>query len=106
MARGLALGWGRPLLCTDVDAERARALAADVGGEAVPSNAELAARADVGVLCHKPAQLASVAAEVEPHAQAVVSILAATPLDAVKEAYRGRPRIRRPRGMALGARSG
>jgi pyrroline-5-carboxylate reductase len=91
MARGLALGWGRALLCADVDGDRARALAAEVGGEAVASNAELAQRADLVVLCHKPPQLAGVAAEVAPHARAVVSILAATPLAAVKDAYPDRP---------------
>ena len=91
MARGLALGWRRPVLCTDIDAERARALAADVGGDALGSNAELAQRADLVILCHKPAQLESVAAEVAPHARAVVSILAATPLSAVKAAYADRP---------------
>ena len=76
MARGLALGWGRPVLCTDV---------------ALASAAEVAQRADVVVLCHKPPQLASVAAEVAPHAKAVVSILAATPLEDVKAAYPDRP---------------
>jgi pyrroline-5-carboxylate reductase len=91
MARAMARGWGRPLLCTDVLPERARALAAEVGGEALDSNAELARRADVVVLCHKPAQLAAVAAEVAPEARAVVSILGATPLAAVREAYPGRP---------------
>jgi len=91
MARGLALGWGRPVLCTDVVAERARALAAEVGGEALESGAEVARRADLVVLCHKPAQLDTVATEVTPHARAVASILAATPLAAVKAAYPDRP---------------
>jgi pyrroline-5-carboxylate reductase len=91
MARGLALGWRQPVLCADVDFTRAQALAAEVGGEAVPSNVEVAQRADLVVLCHKPAQLESVALEVAPHAKAVVSILAATPLREVKAAYPGRP---------------
>ena len=91
MARGLALGWREPVLCADVDLPRAQALAAEVGGEAVASNAEVAQRADIVVLCHKPAQLESVALEVAPHARAVVSILAATPLRDVKEAYPDRP---------------
>jgi pyrroline-5-carboxylate reductase len=39
------------------------------------------------VLCHKPAQLADVAAELAPHARAVASILAATPLAALRDAY-------------------
>ena len=91
MARGLALGWREPVLCTDIDADRARALADEVGGEALASNAEVARRADLVVLCHKPAQLESVALEVAPHAKAVVSILGGTPLHAVKAAYPDRP---------------
>ena len=91
MARGLALGWGQPVLCTDVVAERAQALADEVGGEALASAAEVARRADVVVLCHKPPQLRAVAAEVAPDAKAIVSILAATPLADVKDAYPDRP---------------
>jgi pyrroline-5-carboxylate reductase len=91
MARGLALGWGRPVLCTDVVADRARALAEEVGGEALESGVEVAQRADLVVLCHKPAQLRAVAAELAAHARAVMSILAATPLADVKTAYPDRP---------------
>jgi len=91
MARALARGWGRPLLCADPIAERARALAAEVRGEALASNAEVAARADLVILCHKPAQLAAVAAEVGPGTTPVASILAVTPLAALREAYPGRP---------------
>lgn len=91
MARALARGWGRPLLCADPLAERARALADEVGGEALAENAEVAARADLVVLCHKPAQLGDVARELAPHAKAVASILAATPLQALREAYPERP---------------
>src|ERR671931_1368246 len=91
MARGLAVGWGRPVLCTDVVADRAQALAAEVGGEALPSGVEVAQRADLVVLCHKPPQLEQVAAELAPRARAVMSILAATPLAAVKAAYPDRP---------------
>jgi len=91
MARALARGWGRPVLCTDVVDARARALAEEVAGEAVATNAELARRADLVVLCHKPAQLAEVAAEIGDDARAVVSILGGTPLAAVRAAYPGRP---------------
>ena len=80
MARALARGWNRPVLVADPVGERAQALVAEVGGEALASNAEVAQRADLVVLCHKPAQLADVASEVAPHAKAVASILAATPL--------------------------
>jgi pyrroline-5-carboxylate reductase len=91
MARALARGWGRPVLCSDPLAERALALAAEVGGEALESNVEVAQRADLVVLCHKPAQLQDVAAEIAPHARAVASILAATPLPALHAAYPDRP---------------
>ncbi len=91
MARALARGWGRPVLCADPVAARAETLAAELGGETPASNAEVAERADLVVLCHKPAQLADVAAEVAPHAKAVASILAATPLQALKDAYPGTP---------------
>jgi pyrroline-5-carboxylate reductase len=91
MARALARGWDRPVLCSDPLPERAAALAAEVGGEALQSNTEVARRADLVILCHKPAQLDHVAGEVAPHAQAVVSILAATPLAALKNAYPGKP---------------
>ena len=89
MARALARGWGRPLLCSDPLSERAQALAAELGGEALSDNAEVAKRAEVVVLAHKPAQLRDVAAEIAPHARAVASILAATPLSALREAYGG-----------------
>ena len=91
MARALARGWGRPLLCADPVADRARALAAEVGGEALATNALVAERAELVVLCHKPSQLQEVAREVAPDAHAVASILAATPLDALKAAYPDRP---------------
>ncbi|HTA96275.1 MAG TPA: pyrroline-5-carboxylate reductase dimerization domain-containing protein [Solirubrobacteraceae bacterium] len=87
MARAMARGWGRPVLCFDPVAERAQALAQETGGEALGSNAEVAARADLVVLCHKPAQLGKIAAEVAPAAKAVASILAATPLEKLRNAY-------------------
>ena len=106
MARALARGWGRPVLCFDPVAERARALAQETGGEALASNAEVAARADLVVLCHKPAQLGDVAEEVAPRARAVASILAATPLADVKEAYPGRPVYRFVPSLPVEVRQG
>ncbi|HEU0024609.1 MAG TPA: pyrroline-5-carboxylate reductase [Thermoleophilaceae bacterium] len=87
MASALARGLGEPVLVHDVDSERANALAAELGGEAVGSNAELAERADVIVLCHKPAQLEEVAREVAGAASAVASILAATSTGRIEAAY-------------------
>jgi pyrroline-5-carboxylate reductase len=94
MARALARGWDRPVLCSDPLPERAAALAAEVGGEALSSNAEVAQRADLVVLCHKPAQLLDVAREIAPHAKVVASILAATPLRALRDAYPELPAYR------------
>jgi pyrroline-5-carboxylate reductase len=91
MARALARGWDRPVLCSDPLPERAAALAAEVGGEALRTNAEVAQRADLVVLCHKPAQLRDVATEIAPHARAVASILAVTPLPVLHAAYPDRP---------------
>jgi pyrroline-5-carboxylate reductase len=91
MARALARGWGEPVLCADPIAERARALAKETGGEALESNAEVARRAELVVLAHKPAQLQEVAQEVAPHARAIASILAGTTLAQLRSAYRGCP---------------
>jgi pyrroline-5-carboxylate reductase len=89
MASALARGIGEPVLVYDVDQAKASALAEALGGEAVGSNAELAERADVLVLCHKPKQLEEVAAEVGGRAEVVVSILAATTTEQVAAAYPG-----------------
>jgi pyrroline-5-carboxylate reductase len=91
MARAMARGWGEPVLCADPLAERAQALAQETGGKALGSNVEVAEQADVVVLCHKPAQLDQVAAQIGPSVRAVASILAATPLAALKQAYAGKP---------------
>jgi pyrroline-5-carboxylate reductase len=94
MARALALGWGEPVLFTDSGSGRARELAALVGGQAVDSNRELADRADLLVLAHKPAQLDAVAREIAGAAKAVVSILARTKQADVRAAYPETPIFR------------
>ena len=94
MASALARGWGEPVLCTDSGSGRAAALARELGGEALASNRELAERADVVVLAHKPAQLDAVAAEIAGVAKAVVSILARTSQAEVRAAYPGTPVFR------------
>jgi pyrroline-5-carboxylate reductase len=91
MARAMARGWERPMLCFDPISERSESLASETGGEAFASAPEVAQRAELIVLCHKPAQLEGVARELAPHARAVASILAATPLTALKHAYPGKP---------------
>jgi len=94
MARALALGWGEPVLCTDSGSGRAKELAALVGGEAVGSNRELAERADLVVLAHKPAQLDAVSREIAGAAKVVVSILARTTQAEVRAAYPETPVFR------------
>lgn len=89
MASALARGIGEPVLVHDVDEAKASALAEELGGEAVGSNAELAERADVLVLCHKPKQLEDVASEIAGRASVVVSILAATGTERIAAAYPG-----------------
>ena len=94
MARAMARGWGEPVLCSDSGSGRARTLATDVGGRAMDSNLEVAEGSDVVVLCHKPAQLASIAAEIAPSAKAVVSVLGGVSVAALQEAYPGAPVMR------------
>jgi pyrroline-5-carboxylate reductase len=89
MASALARGIGEPILVHDVDEAKASALAGELGGEAVGSNAEVAERADALVLCHKPKQLDEVASEVGGRASVVVSILAATRTERLAAAYPG-----------------
>jgi pyrroline-5-carboxylate reductase len=90
MASALARGWGEPVLCSDSGSGRARALAQELGGEALP-NREVAERAELVILAHKPAQLAAVAAEVGGAAKVVVSILARATQADVRAAYPDTP---------------
>jgi len=85
MARGMA-GAIDGMLFTDSGSGRAGELAGELGGEAVGSNAELAARADVVILAVKPARLDRVAAEMQG-AEVVVSLLGATSLSRVRKAF-------------------
>src|SRR4051794_38137699 len=94
MASALARGWGEPVLATDSGSGRAAALAKELGGEALTSNRELAERADVVVLAHKPVQTTAVAAEIRGAAKAVVSILGGVTHAELREAYPDTPVIR------------
>jgi pyrroline-5-carboxylate reductase len=106
MAGALARGWGDPVLCTDAGSGRAAALAAEVGGEALASNRELAERADLVILAHKPAQLAAVAGEVAGAARLVVSLLARTSQADVRAAYPGATVLRVEPNTAVEVRQG
>jgi pyrroline-5-carboxylate reductase len=87
MASALARGLGDPVVCSDVDAARARALAQELGGEAVATNAEVFAGADAVVLCHKPGQLEDVAAGVDAGGKVLLTLLGGVALERVRAAY-------------------
>lgn len=87
MARALARGWGEPVLCSDGGSGRARELARELGGEAFDTNVEVADRADLIVLCHKPAQFDAVWPALRGHAKAVASVLSGISTSTLREAY-------------------
>lgn len=94
MATALARGLGDPVLVHDLDRPRAAALAEELGGEAVDSAAEVAERADVVLLAHKPAGLERVAASIGGAATGVISILGGVPVAALRAAYGATPVVR------------
>jgi pyrroline-5-carboxylate reductase len=106
MARALARGLGEPVLCTDSGSGRAKALAEELGGEALATNRELAETADLVILAHKPVQLDTVAGEIAGTAKAVVSLLARTPQADVARAYPGTPVIRAEPNLPVEVRRG
>jgi pyrroline-5-carboxylate reductase len=101
MAAAIARGWagagdGAPaaMLFCDLEAPRAEALAAEVGGETRPSLPELRDDSDVVLLAVKPAALDAAAAELEGRAPALVSVLAATPVSRLAAGFPGVPILR------------
>jgi pyrroline-5-carboxylate reductase len=87
MARALARGWGDPVLVSDSGSGRAKELARELGGEAFESNVEVADRADLVVLCHKPAQFDDVWPTLRGHAKAVASVLSGVDTGTLRQAY-------------------
>jgi len=106
MGSALARGLGEPLLVADADRARAESLAVELEGQALGSSAELAERADLVVLAHKPAQLHEVAAETGGRARAVASILGGVDVATVEGAYPGVPAYRFMPNLAVEARRG
>jgi pyrroline-5-carboxylate reductase len=106
MARALARGWREPVLCTDSGSGRAAQLVAEVGGEVADSNADLARRVDLVLLCHKPAGLDTVAADLDGFDGLVVSVLAATRLEVVQAAVPGATVFRAIPNLAVEIRQG
>lgn len=86
MGSAMARGWGRPVLASDNGSGRAAALVAELGGEAL-SSAEVAERADVVIIAHKPAQLEAVADGLAP--KRVLSVLGGKTIADLQDAYPG-----------------
>jgi pyrroline-5-carboxylate reductase len=103
MAGGLARGWaaagGEPgapesMAFADADHDRARRLAAQVGGEAMEGNLAVADNSDLVVLAVKPNVLDEVAPDLVQAGTPVLSILAGTSLKTLHEALPGIDLIR------------
>jgi pyrroline-5-carboxylate reductase len=107
MARGWAGAEGGPaeMLFTDSGSGRAVALAEEVGGRALGSNAELSELSDLLVLAVKPKALDEVAGEAQASA-AVVSLLGATSLDRVADAFPSATAVRVMPNLAVEVRRG
>jgi pyrroline-5-carboxylate reductase len=107
MAAAIARGWAgefEQMLFSDAGSGRAKALAEELGGEAL-SNGEIAARADLVVLAVKPAKLEEVAPEIST-ARRVVSILAGVSLQQVSVALPGAEVLRLMPNVGVEVRSG
>jgi pyrroline-5-carboxylate reductase len=106
MATALAIGWAEPVLVIDLFRPRAEALVAAVGGEIVESHVELAERADVILLAHKPQGLERVAASLDGRAKGVISILGGVRLAALRAAYGATPVVRMIPSVPVEVRQG
>jgi pyrroline-5-carboxylate reductase len=106
MAGALARGWGVPVLCSDSGSGRAQALADELGGQAFESNVEVAKRADLVVLCHKPYQLDPIARELRGQVKTVASVLGATTVASLQQAYPSTPVFRLMPNTAVAVRRG
>jgi pyrroline-5-carboxylate reductase len=108
IARGWAAGPGGPerMLFCDAGSGRARELAERTGGEAVESLAELARQSDAVVLAVKPAALEVAAERLADDADAIVSVLGATPLARLRELFAGATVVRLMPTVAVEVRRG
>ena len=99
MATAIARGWARSdgpeaMLFCDAGSGRAAKLAAETGGEAVDSLAELARSSDVVVLALKPAALEIAAEQLAGEARAIASVVGATSVTRLRELFPGVPVVR------------
>lgn len=99
MAAAMARGWARTqrppeMTFCDLDAERAQALADEVGGAVAADLTALRDGSDVVLLAVKPTALDEVAAELDGSAPAILSVLAATSTERLAAAFPGVPVLR------------
>jgi pyrroline-5-carboxylate reductase len=108
MARGWAAAERRPeaMLFSDAGSGRARQLADELGGEARPGLTELAADCDLVVLAVKPGALEVAARELRNEAEAVLSVLGATPISRLRETFPEAALIRAMPNVAVEVRRG
>jgi pyrroline-5-carboxylate reductase len=111
MAAAMARGWSRSgeppqMLFRDLQVERAERLANEVGGETRPDLTTLRDDSDVLLLAVKPAALGDVAGELAGTAPALLSVMAATPVARLGEAFPGVPALRVMPNQAAEVRRG
>lgn len=95
MARGWARSEAPPeMLFCDLDSQRAKNLAGEVGGQTHDDLGSLVADSEALVLAVKPSALDDVASELGGKAPPILSVMAATPLARLNEAFPGVPALR------------
>lgn len=100
MAGAMARGWARAehgpdqMLFCDLDSARAEALAEQTGGETRPDLRSLVTDSDVLLLAVKPLALLDVAEDLGGEAPPILSVLAATSVARLEDAFPGVPVMR------------
>jgi pyrroline-5-carboxylate reductase len=100
MAGAMARGWARAehgpdqMLFCDIDAARADSLARETGGETRPGLRSLVADSDVLLLAVKPLALLDLAEDLGGEAPPILSVLAATSVNRLEDAFPGVPVMR------------
>lgn len=99
MATAMARGWARSahpptMRFCDLDADRAVKLAREAGGEAVASMSDLRDSSDALLLAVKPDALQAVAEELKGRAPALISVMAATPIERIQAEFPHAPVLR------------
>lgn len=108
MARGWASGKRGPdeMLFADSGSGRAQALADELGEERVASLEELADRSDLVVLAVKPKALTDAAPAIAGRVDGVVSVLGATAVATLREAFGETPVLRTMPNLAVEVQRG